>query len=95
MKDYTLSRLSSAEVLRNADELIARECLTTADLLAHIAVIDVDRLFLQAAFPSMHAWCVRKMGLTKDAAFRRIQAARTARARFLRSFMRWPMADCT
>ena len=80
MKDYTLSRLSSAEVLRNADELIARECLTTADLLAHIAVIDVDRLFLQAAFPSMHAWCVRKMGLTKDAAFRRIQAARTARA---------------
>ena len=78
MKDYSLDKISDTVVLRNTDELIARDCLTTAELLAHVAAVDERKLYLMAAFPSMVAWCCSKLRMTRAAAFRRIQAARTA-----------------
>ena len=79
MKDYSLDKIRDTVVLRNTDELIARDCLTTAELLAHVAAVDERKLYLMAAFPSMVAWCCSKLRMTRAAAFRRIQAARTAR----------------
>ena len=79
MDTYSLSHLSDDALLRGAESLLARERATTAALLAHLAEVDARRLYLPAAYPSMHAWCLGELHLSEDAAFRRIRAARTAR----------------
>ena len=76
---YLLSHLSDAVLLRNTSELVARDRVTTAELLAHIAEVDARKLYLPAAYPSMFAWCVGELRLSEDAAYKRIQAARIAR----------------
>ena len=48
-------------------------------MLANIAEVDARKLYLPAAYPSMHSYCVHVLGLSEDAAFRRITAARAAR----------------
>ena len=80
MQNYSLEHLSNSVLLRNTDELIARDRLTTAELLAHLAEVDARKLYLGAAFPSMHSWCIHKLGMSEDAASKRIQAGRVALA---------------
>ncbi|MEK7824716.1 MAG: hypothetical protein AAB290_06725 [Candidatus Eisenbacteria bacterium] len=79
MKTYSLSHLSDRVLLRDLAALVAQDRTTTAALLAHIAEVDARRLYLPAAYPSMYAYCVHELRLSEDAAFKRIQAARTAR----------------
>jgi hypothetical protein len=79
MHDYALAHLSDEALLRDLAALVARDRLTTAALLAHIAEVDVRRLYAPAGYPSMHAYCVEELRLSEDAAFRRIRAARAAR----------------
>ena len=80
MKNYSLEHLSNSVLLRETNEIVERDRLTTAELIAHLAEVDGRKLYLRAAFPSKHAWCVRKQGMSEDAASKRIQAARVARA---------------
>ncbi len=80
-----LTHLDDATLLRSLSTLVARECATTAEILAHIAEVDARRLYLEAAYPSMFAYCVGALGFSEDAAYKRIQAARAAR-RFPRLF---------
>ena len=80
MKNYSLEHLSNLVLLRETKEIVERDRLTTAELISHLAEVDARKLYLEAAFPSMHAWCVRKLGMSEDAASKRIQAARAARA---------------
>ncbi|HYM80678.1 MAG TPA: hypothetical protein VEY91_04600 [Candidatus Limnocylindria bacterium] len=42
---YTLSHLSDQTLLRDLAALVARDRATTAALLAHIAEVDVRRLY--------------------------------------------------
>ena len=77
---YALSHLSDAVLLRDLAALLARDRITTAALLAHLAEVDARRLYLPAAYPSMYAYCVGELRLSEDAAYKRIQAARAARA---------------
>ncbi len=79
MRTYSLSHLGDGELLRNCEAVVARNCGDTAELLAHIAEIDERKLFLPEGFPSMHEYCVQHLHLSEDAAYKRIQAARTAR----------------
>ncbi len=79
MHDYTLTHLSDFVLLRDLTALVARERVTTAAVLAHIAEVDSRRLYLPAGFPSMRAYCVGELRLSEDAAYKRIQAARAAR----------------
>lgn len=76
---HSLSHLSDRDLLRGLAALVARDRTTTAALLAHIAEVDARRLYLPAAYPSMYAYCVHELRLSEDAAYKRIQAARTAR----------------
>jgi hypothetical protein len=48
-------------------------------LVAHIAEIDARRLYVPAAYPSMYLYCVHELHLSEGSAYKRIQAARTAR----------------
>jgi hypothetical protein len=79
MQSYSLSHVRDAELLRDLAGLVAQDRATTATLLAHIAEVDVRRLYVPAGYPSMHAYCVDELRLSEDAAKRRIQAARAAR----------------
>ena len=79
MRAYTLTHLDDAALLRALIELVAQDRATTAALLAHLAEVDARRLYAPAGYPSMHAYCVGALGLSEDAAFKRIQAARAAR----------------
>ena len=79
MSRYSLSHLADRALLRDLASLVAQDRATTADLLAHIAEVDARRLYKRMDFPSMHAYCELKLGLSTDAAGRRIQAARLAR----------------
>ena len=79
MNSYSLSHLSDFVLLRDLANLVARDRVTTADMLAHIAEVDSRKLYLSAAYPSMFAYCVHELRLSEDAAYKRIQAARSAR----------------
>jgi hypothetical protein len=79
MQNYTLAHVSDAVLLHELASLVARDRVTTATLLAHIAEVDSRRLYVPAGYPSMHAFCVDELRLSEDAALRRIQAARAAR----------------
>ena len=79
MNRYCLSHLSDPDLLRALHAAVARERVTTADLLAHLAEVDARKLYLPAAHPSMYAYCVGELHLSEDAAYKRIQAARAAR----------------
>ena len=79
MLSYSLIHVRDAVLLRDLAGLVARDRVTTASLLAHIAEVDARRLFVPAGYPSMHAYCVDELRLSEDAAARRIQAARAAR----------------
>ncbi|MGH7725692.1 MAG: hypothetical protein ACREOU_09705 [Candidatus Eiseniibacteriota bacterium] len=79
MRAYLLTHLSDSALLRDLQALVVRDRITTAVLLAHIAEVDTRRLYAPAGYPSMHAYCVEKLGFSDDAAFKRTQAARVAR----------------
>ena len=79
MQSYSLSHVEDAVLLHELTSLVAQDRLTTAILLAHIAEVDARKLFAPAGYPSMHSYCVEELGLSEDAAYKRIQAARAAR----------------
>ena len=85
MSAYRLTHLDDATLLHDLSTLADRDRATTAELLAHIAEVDDRRLYVAAACSSMFAYCVRELGLSEDATYKRTQAARAAR-RFPRLF---------
>jgi hypothetical protein len=80
MRNYSLTHVSDAVLLGDLAALVARDRLTTAELLSHIAEVDARRLYVPAGYSSMHAYCVEELRLSEDASFRRIRAARAARS---------------
>ncbi len=95
MHQYELGGLSDTVLLRNLSELVRRDRATTAELLAHIAEVDHRRLFAEAAYPSMFAYCVAELHLSEDTAYKRIRAARAARQFPVLYSRRWPRGGFT
>jgi 5-methylcytosine-specific restriction endonuclease McrA len=79
MRAYKLAHLSDAFLVRRLAELVVRDRVVTAALLAHIGEVDARRLYAPAGYPSMHAYCVEALHLSENAAYKRIRAARAAR----------------
>ncbi|HEY2953787.1 MAG TPA: hypothetical protein VGK89_00905 [Candidatus Eisenbacteria bacterium] len=79
MNAYSLSHLDDRSLLSGLATSVSRERGATAEALAHIAEVDARRLYLPAAYPSMHAYCVHELHFSKDEAFKRILVARAAR----------------
>ena len=78
MHRHSHSHKDGDVVLREADLVPVRESAATADLLGYIADIDARRLYARAGYSSIHAYCVERMHLSEDAAYKRIHAARAA-----------------
>src|SRR5262252_8752366 len=79
MKRIRVSRLSNEALARRLEESIARGSRHTAWEVMLIAEFDRRRLYAPAGYPSMHRYCVGKLHLSGDAAYKRIQVARAAR----------------
>jgi hypothetical protein len=79
VKTYSLSHLADHVLLHDLRALVAQDRVTTAAMLAHLAEVDARKLYLPAAYSSMYLYCAGELRLSEDAAFKRIQAARTAR----------------
>lgn len=72
-------RLSDGALLARVRELTRCERATTAELVAHLAELDVRRLYLQEGCASLFVYCTRILNLSEHAAFTRITAARLSR----------------
>src|SRR5688572_20385046 len=79
MNAHALSRHTNAELLHALRSLVARDRVTTAALLAHLAEVDARGLHVAQGYSSLFVYCVDGLGFSEDVAWKRIQAARAAR----------------
>ncbi len=79
MHAHSLTHLDDDVLLRDLSSLVARERHLSVELLAHLAEVEERKLYLSAAYPSMHAYCIGALRLSEDAAYKRIRVAREAR----------------
>ncbi|MBK8232193.1 MAG: HNH endonuclease [Candidatus Eisenbacteria bacterium] len=73
------SALSDAELLRSVARWAALERRTTAELLRHLAELDLRHLYLGAGCASTFAYCTERLRMSESAAYHRITAARLGR----------------
>lgn len=71
-----LSRQDGALLMESLCRVVRDSRALTAELLAHLAVADARRLHLQEACPSLHDYCVRRLGLDEETAWRYVGVAR-------------------
>jgi hypothetical protein len=72
--------LSDEDLLRRIDSLAGTERETTADLVAHLAALDLrPSLYAARGYGSLFAYCTQALRLSEDAACNRIDAARVCR----------------
>src|SRR5688500_1800482 len=76
---YDLSNVSSEKLLEQLTTLLERDHEVCARLIAHIAEVDARRLYLDQACCSMLTYCVERLHMSEATAYKRIEAARTAR----------------
>src|SRR4029453_19155244 len=74
-----LQALSDDELLSRLDGVVRQRRRAEGDLVAHIAEVDLRRLFARYACPSMFVYCTRVLHLAEGEAFRRIRVARASR----------------
>jgi len=79
MKIVIPSHLSDAHLVAALHSLARDEREATAQLVAHLAEMDARRLFLRAGFSSLFVYCTTALCLSEDAAYNRIEVARTVR----------------
>ncbi len=74
-----VAELSDLELLERVPVLAQREREATAELVAHLAVLDERRLYLGEGCSSLFTYCTRVLHLSENAAYRRVEAARVIR----------------
>jgi hypothetical protein len=79
MSHFALSHLADDVLLRRLADLVRQDRLTTAQLLAHLAEVEVRHLHLRAGYDSMKAYCVGELRFSDEAARMRVYAAHVAR----------------
>jgi hypothetical protein len=79
MTSYSLSHLSDPALLHGLATIVSQDRATTAVMLAHLAEVDERKLYVPAAYDSLHAYCVGELHMSEDVAFKRIRVARMAR----------------
>lgn len=73
------SHLPDHELLRALTDVVTRDRATTAEMLALIGEAERRRLYAAAGFESMHRYCVGKLKMSGDMAYKRVRAARVSR----------------
>ena len=73
------STLSDAQLVDATKRLLASERATVAQVVVHLAEIELRRIHLEAGFPSLYAYCLEELHLSEYEALNRIEAARAGR----------------
>jgi hypothetical protein len=73
------SHLSDGALIAEVARCARDERHATAQLVAHLAELDGRRLYLGAGESSLFAYCRHVLGLSEDAAYNRVEAARACR----------------
>ena len=79
MNPYRCDHLDDAVIERELAESVVQDSETTAYLLSRLAVFDARRLAQPTAYPTTYKYCVYKLRMSGDVAYKRIRAARAAR----------------
>src|SRR5687767_10363959 len=77
--EWDLKALSDNELLRGLQSLRNGEPGAVARMVAHLAEVEERRLHLRTGSPSMFHYCLRRLGMSENEAFRRVTASRLAR----------------
>ena len=75
-----VAALSDDELFIELKRLSSLERESTVEVLRHLAELDRRRAVEQTHTPSLFVYCVRELGYSEGAAYRRIHAARCARS---------------
>ena len=67
----SLASLSDAELLTRLSTLVDRQRRCEAEVIRHIAEVDLRKLYLARACSSMHAYCVEVLHLSEAEAYLR------------------------
>jgi hypothetical protein len=76
---WSLTSISDHELLSETIELMKMESLSTAQIVNRLGEIEHRRLYADANFGSMRAYCESVLGLSEDEAEKRLHASRAAR----------------
>jgi hypothetical protein len=79
MQSWTFTHLSNGLVLKELDSTRSGNRRGAAKELALIAEVDERKIFADEGYPGIREFTLDRLGLTPDAAAKRIQAARVAR----------------
>ncbi len=79
MNDYGVSRFTDDYLMLDLEARASQSHVDTAQLLARIGEVDARRLYRGRGYSSMFVYCVRRLGFSEGAAYKRIQVARAAR----------------
>ena len=79
MHNTDLKSLSDDELLLRVSKLLSQSRRVESVLVAHLAEVDVRRLYVIQALPSMHKYCTEVLHLSEAEAYLRIEAARMSR----------------
>jgi hypothetical protein len=71
-----LTNVSDRELVTRVEALCAEGNRLLARLIEHLIELDERRVHLKRACPSLFEFCVRRLGMSEGAAFRRVTAAR-------------------
>jgi hypothetical protein len=80
MDSYSFFQTPDGELRRGLLTAAGASRRDTALVVAHIAEFDARRLYAAEGYPSMYQFCLRELRFSEDAAYKRIHAARLARA---------------
>src|SRR2546428_4580509 len=75
----TAHMLSDADLLSRVAELARHERDVTVELIAHLAEMDVRKLYRAEGYGSLFDYCTKALRLSEHAAYNRIESARVAR----------------
>ena len=76
----SFATLSDDALLEETDRLAASERTATAALILALNEVDSRRLYLADGYSCMFFYCIRRLHLSEQAAYRRIEVARASRA---------------
>src|SRR2546421_9709267 len=71
----TFKHLSDPALVHELDVAVVHERRNTAKVVALIAEVDDRKLYRAYGYPSIYQYCVGRLGLSEDEAYKRMQAA--------------------
>jgi hypothetical protein len=74
------SGLSDTQLVEATKRLLRAERRAAAEIVVHLAEIEIRKIHLAAGFPSLYAYCVEELRLNEYEALNRIEVARAGRA---------------